>query len=411
MFGVLVSFFVLPLFGIHAWLLMGDQGWMSACAQWVANGAMGNIYQGPFGYLTLPGFLFLSAPIALVGTHLGLVTNYPASLPHPSMWLLMGPFDLVCGAASLLGVDYLAKTVGVVGVRRKILLPALGILFVVPTVVFPGHPEDLLALGLAATALAKSLRGRTAWVGFLMAAAMLMQMWAILALPVVIASLSSGRRVRAFLHAVVPPGALGATLLILDWSHASFALLTQPSFAKGQELVWWGLSPKVHLVLDGTSFTGRVGSDSRWMAVAVAVVAAVYVWRRFSPVGAVGAMGVALLARSVFEVEIWPFYVAPGLVLILVVALLRCPPKRMATAAAFCFAAYACSSGGYAGFDYAALLATGLLYVSIAGAIVAAFGTAKSASDGSDNPSGNRLLFPRYSPAGERLAARLGARL
>jgi hypothetical protein len=356
--SIFVSFKLPWYFDLHGWLMPGDISWMTRSAQWVDSGAMGSVYAANHWYLTLPGYLFLLAPVVQVGDMLHLANNYPFPIPHPTMWLLTGPFTALCCAAVIPATDRLAAALSVPKLRRDILAVAVAVLVAVPTTIFSGHGEDMLALAGVELATVAAVGGHWSRVGWILALAVLFQEWALLAVPVLVAASPQGQKIKTAWHALLPGASLGMLLLALDWKNAYFDLIVQPAVFKGQKLVWWQWAKVV--AIPGTSVFGVTGSTFRTCAVAVAVVAGIVVWKNPTPTRIAAAVAVALFARGFFEVELWPYYLAPAAVMIVLLAG-RAPAKRAAVAAAAAFGAYAVSNSAYVGVSTNPWLATAVL--------------------------------------------------
>jgi len=356
--AVFVSFELPWYFSLHGWLMPGDISWMTRSAQWVDYGAMGSVYAANHWYLTLPGYLLLLAPVVQVGDMLHLANNYPFPIPHPTMWLLTGPFTALCCATVIPATDRLAAALCVPKLRREMLAVGVAVLVAVPTTIFSGHGEDMLALAGVELATVAAIGGRWSRVGWILAFAVVFQEWALLAVPVLVAASPQGQKIKTAWHALVPGASLGVLLLALDWKNAYFDLIVQPAVFKGQKLVWWQWAKVV--TIPGTSVLGVTGSTFRTFAVAVAVAAGVVVWRNPTPARIATAVAFALFARGFFEVELWPYYLAPAAVMIAVLAG-RAPVKRAAVAAAAAFGAYAVSNSAYVGVSTNPWLATAVL--------------------------------------------------
>lgn len=356
--------FVLPgLLGAHEWVMPGDGGWTVRGAQWVANGAIGTVYQGDPYYLPLPGLLILLAPVVALGGHLNLVTNQPVPLAYPSMWLLVGPVFFLLGSTCILGIDYLADTLGVIAGRRRLIAMAVGLLVVVPTCVWAGHPEDLLALGLSCLALALVLRGANLAPALVLSIAVMMQPWAGLLIPVLAAGTPAGRRLRALLWSSALPAACGLMLFALDFKDAYRSLALQPMVGVGQKLPWWNLTRHTTLRFDKIVEPARVGSMSRSAAVVVAIVVALWVLRDRRPSTLIAASSIALLARGVFESQFWSWYVAPAAVVMAVgvAAGAHADRRRWVVGASAAFVVYGFAGGSYDWHEFSPWLALGVL--------------------------------------------------
>ena len=358
--AIFVSFSLPWYAGVDHWLMPGDVTWMTQSAQWAGSGALGTIYQATPWYLTLPGYLFLLTPLVELGRVLGLVNNYPVPIPHPSMWLLTGPFTAVACASVIPATDRLAATLAISPARRKTLALAIALLIAVPTAIFSGHGEDMLALAGVEIAAVAAIKGHWGQVGWIIGCAVLLQEWSILAIPVLVLASPRGERIRVGLRSLGPGAAIGSLLLALDWKHAYFDLVVQPAVFKGQQLIWWQWSKTVSI--PGTTAAGVTGSTFRTAAVIVAVAAAIVLTRRYSPARIVAALAIAFFARGFFEVELWPYYLAPAAVMIGLLAS-RVPRKRLATAFAGALGMYAVSSFAYEGVSTNAALATAVIAV------------------------------------------------
>lgn len=342
--------FVLPaLFRDHAWSTPGDAWWTVRSTQWVSDGAIGTVYQADPFFLPLPGLLILLAPIVALGDHLGLVTGLPIHLSYPSMWLLVGPAFFVLGSTCLLGLDYLTDTLGITTWRRRMLVLTTGLTVVVPTCVWAGHPEDLLALGLSCVSLALLLRGASLGSALVLGVAVMMQPWAGLLIPILIAANPTGRRIKALVWSCAMPGACAVMLLALDPTNAFRSLVKQPMMGVGQRLPWWGLTSHITLSLGSEFVPARVGSTTRIGAVLVAIGVAVWVARSRRPSTLIAASAIALLSRAVFETQIWCWYVAPAAVFMAlgVAACTRSSRWRLAVGTVAAFTAYAFTAGSY----------------------------------------------------------------
>jgi hypothetical protein len=365
--------FLLPdMLGFHQWLTMGDAKWTIMSAQWVSWGGIGTVYAANPQFLPLPGFLILLTPFVAVGDHLNLVTNYPYPLRYPSMLLAAAPVFFVTGASTILGVDYLANTLGVVRRRRRQIAVAIGLLVVVPTCVWAGHPEDLVAIALACTSVSLLLRRRYLGAAVVLSLAIMMQSWGVLLIPVVVAATPPGRRWAAFVWSSLLPAGCSILLLSLDFRDAFRSLVVQPMQGNGQHLPWWGLAHHLTISQNGLSYASRVGSSSRSLAVVVAVVAGVIVWRKPTAPTIMTAAAITLLARGVFETQLWCYYLAPAAVFMLLAAAhSEVSPRRWCLGALSALVAYSCAAAGYDGYSMPSFLALGILLASGAGLVVA----------------------------------------
>ena len=370
----MVASFLLPgWLGAKQWLMSPDYWWTVNSAQWVSHLAMGTVYQANPFYTALPGFLMLLAPFVAIGDHFGLITAYPMALPYPSMWLLVGPVCFAIGSTFVFGVDYLCETLSVGQFRRRSILAISSPLIGVVTLVIGGHPEDLLALGLACLAFGFLLRGNVAAGAWVLAAAILMQTWAGLLLPTFIMACPVGKRVSTAIRAIGLPTAIGGLLLALDFRHASLDLLEQPMVNIGQHLPWWNLAPLISISgYFRHPLLAEVGSSSRFGAVLVALVLGILVSHSKKPELVVGAGALSLAARGIFEVELWPYYLAPAALFLMIFAATSTSPKRWLAAFVLGIQFYLSAPAAYLGISYSPWLVLALLVVTSLGSFTLA---------------------------------------
>lgn len=357
---IFASFVLPPLIGYRQWVFGGDTWWTVKGAQWVSHGAIGTVYNGDPMYLPLPGMLILLAPFTALGDRLGLATNYPFHLAHPSMWLIVGPVFFLFGSLALLGIDYLADTLSLPTGRRRLLLAAIGVTVVPATCVWAGHPEDLLALGLSCSSLALLFRQRHIGAALALSVAVMMQPWAALLVPVLVAAVPSGWRVRVLIWSMALPVSCAGLLYALAPADTWRALAMQPMLGRGQHLPWWGLTRPMVIPVDGNTIPARVGSISRSASVVVAVLAGVWSARRPDPRTVMAAASVALLSRGFFETQFWPWYVAPAAVMMALGAA-GAPRRRWAVGALAAFGVYGFAAASYDGGAMNPWLALALL--------------------------------------------------
>ena len=324
-----LSFGLPGLLGVHQWFMSGDVWWTTQSAQWVSHGAAGSVYEANPWYSALPGYLALYAPITALGDHLGLVTANPIPLPYPSMWLLTGPFFFVTGGSCVLGVDYLAATLRIPKIRRRVLLVAVALLIVAPTPGIAGHPEDMLAIALLCWSMALHMRGQWARSGYVLAAAVMIQTWAGLAIPILVLACPVGQRVRMLVRSSALPALTACLLVMLDPRPAVADLLKQPMVNSGQKLPWWYMAGHTTVVDGWRTVPVVVGSSSRWLAVVTACLLGLAVRRTKDSHTVLAAVAVAMLARGLFETEFWNYYFAPAAVLLVLLVAAGTPRRRL----------------------------------------------------------------------------------
>jgi len=295
--------------GRAVWVVSGDTWILTEPARFVANGALGYLYSARPGYYALPLSAILMAPAVWLSDSLRLVGGYPFPVPEPTAWLVVGPFQLLAGIPALRAARRLAFAGGLRG-RQLVVVQ----LFVVAVVLYPcafwGHPEDVLATTFLLGAVAAQRDARTDRAALLLALAICSKQWALVAVPFLLVATPAGRRWRAGLVASVPPLVVAALPLSVDWWHASRSLLFQKFPVHGL----YGHQSMILPVL--TSVLGAHGSElSRLLEVAAAPVVAVAVRRR-DPDAQLAALGGVLALRIVLEPLVFPYYLAPGALLL-----------------------------------------------------------------------------------------------
>jgi hypothetical protein len=278
----------------------GDVWCTFNAAQFVANGALGYVYSSCQIYTALPLLAILLAPGAALGQAMHL-----SAWPDPSatMWYLLGPMGLALGSFPLFAA---ARRVVPPGDRRRVLVPqlAVGALVYVPVAAMYGHYEDALALALGLAALAAARDGRALRGALLLSLAIASKQWAVALLPFLLVPAPGWReRLRLTVAALALPGALAAFVLAVDWPHASVLLLHPSNWPQfGHPALW--VKPGA-----GTVAT----TPFRAAAMLAAALVAVRAGRRPAPGVLFAALGLALLLRGAFEPVVHPYYLAPGL--------------------------------------------------------------------------------------------------
>lgn len=330
---------------VSSWNTPSDIWATLRAAQYVTWGGEGQIYNNPAAYQTFPGIAVLLAPVAkLVGVwHLS--TSFPLTLARPSAWLLLGPVALATGAVLVLPLDELARRLGLDARRRFVLSAGEGIL-VWPVVALWGHPEDPLALALGVWGLLAVMDARWWRVAGFFAAAIVVQPLIILVVPLVFAYVPFTRWLALGGVMASPTLLLLLAPLVQEWGPTTRSLLHQPNFPiHNHETPWMSVAP---LISAGHSSIVRVAryvtvpggrhrlveasvkavvapvvaaGPGRIIAVVIAVVIGLLVMvRKPSAPLVIWLAALALSLRCVFEPVMVPYYLMPGLALVLVVA-------------------------------------------------------------------------------------------
>jgi len=303
------------------WVVPGDVWYTFRVAHLIGWGDIGGIYTSTYGQLSFPGAAVVLAPVAMLAWHLqlsesiGLLTE-----AHPTAWLILGPVVLAMGSACLAAFDALAEELGV-GRGRRIALLAVEAMIAFQVVTLWGHPEDMVATGLAAYALLAGHRRRWAPAGWLWGAAIVFQPLVLVAFPVALAMTPARHRLRTCVSAVLPTAALMASPLLTQWGMTTRTLLHQANDpVVNHPTPWIALSTRIN----ATAVTAGPGRTiTLILAVGLGVLA---LRRRPTMEGLVWLVATALTLRCFFEAVMDPFYLGPPFALIVVACATR--PQR-----------------------------------------------------------------------------------
>jgi hypothetical protein len=309
--GLLYTFFWAPVVRHQPyWITPGDLWSSLRGARYIQHGALSYIYSSSSGLVTLPGLELLLAPVSALIAALHLVVSVPGVyLVKPSAWFVLGPFEMVITSVAFFGVDALLRQFGVSTSRRLFSLVVCAAAMWSAVLLY-GHPEDVLALGLAALSLSALSRGRWAAAGWLLGAAIAVQLYVVLLVPAVVGLVGLRRGAALVARAVVLPGFFLVAVLAPDFHQAARVLTQQPNWPTIDRPTPWVLvAPKI------SNLTVAAG-PGRLIAVAAAILAGLFVLRRPASVTTVLWVGAAVAAgRCIFESVMVPYYVMPAAVL------------------------------------------------------------------------------------------------
>src|SRR5207245_2241928 len=158
--GMLASQVLVPLVGgYHGWVAPEDAWPSILAAQYVSNGAFGYVYcSSPF-YVVTPLLALVLSPVALIADRLGLIYNYPFQIPHPTAWLVYGPYGMALCFPLYVATRRLAVQIGLAA-QAAIVQWASLILAAIPMAVLYGHFEDALSLAAVVFGVVLFLQGR-----------------------------------------------------------------------------------------------------------------------------------------------------------------------------------------------------------------------------------------------------------
>lgn len=294
-----------PAHGLKGYRTPGDFWVTLRSAQYVANGALGYIYEATVTYYSLPLFPILLAPLAWMVEYWHLTE---APVPTATAWLLVGPFALATAVPLLYAVRSLAVAAGR---RGRELTAQLGIVVLVlgPVAWKYGHYEDILALAFTMVAVREVINGRSSRAAALVGLAVGCKQWAVVVVPLVVL-LFPGKRLKLAAIALALPCLLAGFPLLVDWEHAHAHLLGARNFPQFGHLALWA---------DGSGDT-VLTLPFRLVALAIAIAISVLVSRRRfarDPRALFAALGIILYVRCLFEPVLHAYYLAPALAFLL----------------------------------------------------------------------------------------------
>jgi hypothetical protein len=309
------------------WIAPGDLWGTYLGAQAVGHGHLGGLYTQQTGLVSFPGFEYLLAPVAVLGSGLGLSVGPPlAAFSTPSAWLVAGPVVLALSCVVLFAVDDLGRHRGLSPGRRLAMVGASAALMA-PVVVRWGHPEDCVALGLVLYAALAADRGSWRAAGWLLGVAVCIQPLALLGVAPVLARYPASRLVRLVVPVVLPSTLVLVGPLLADWHPVVHAVVVQPNFPSFNHATpWTAVAPTTTFF----HFQAVAAGPARLAASVAGVVLGAVVGRRRHDVPTVLLLiAVALLLRMAAESVIDAFYPWPVLALAVVLAGLS-GPRRLA---------------------------------------------------------------------------------
>lgn len=288
------------------WFAPPDIWYFVRASHYIANGALGYVYESTQYIYALPLFPILMAPVAFLGESLELSERLPYAVHFPTMWFLVGPFCLaLVGVVAPYSVRALAHRMEIpgsplatqVGMLMLVVLPAAMI----------GHFEDVLAVAFLLLALRSLANTRYEVAALMLSLSIGFKQWAILALPPLLALIPAKSRLRSLLISLALPVGLAALTLTVDWEHASRALLSSPTFPiLGHAAPWLNQD-----AFEASTFGYRLAA----LAVSLAVA-----WRlrRGADISlTLSGFALVFLARAVVEPVPMVYYLAPAFAFLL----------------------------------------------------------------------------------------------
>ena len=282
-------------------------------AHYVGWGGLSFVYNSHTYLAALPGFSVVMWPIVTLTSALGLSESSPfVQVPEPHAWYLVGPFSMAMAGVALFALNSLACRLDVPSRSRRVLTVACGVALW-PAVCIWGHPEDVVALGLATYALIFLLDGRWTGAGWLFGIAIAMQLYVIVLVPLIIGFVGWRIATAVLARSAIVPGFFLVAVLVPNFHNSIRALLNQTSFPMANHPTPWVLiAPK----LSASSVAGGPGRVIG-LIVAVALALPAYRWRG-NPRAIVWLAAAVLGTRCLFEPVMVPYYIVPMVALALV---------------------------------------------------------------------------------------------
>jgi hypothetical protein len=328
----------------NSWNIGSDMWGIFRGAHYVGWGFIGGVYTPSNGISSFPGMSVLLAPVAMLSGKLHLTESFPPFvLAHPTAGLILQPIELLLASTVVFASDALAERLSVPE-RRRIALCFVVAVVAWPTAAVWDHAEDVLAMTFTIYAMIAMFDRKWSKCGWLFGFGIVMQPLVLLLLPLLVGATPRRRRVLLALRSM----ALSVTLVGVAWlgnaADTFQAVVRQPSYpAHNHSTPWLALTPKFWMqsgrnteIVPFITSSGReavrtvavsihrtevvTGGVGRTVDLVLALLIGLYAWRRpHNPVRLLWLAAIVLASRCFFEVVMCPYYLAPPLILALVV--------------------------------------------------------------------------------------------
>ena len=290
------------------------------------------IYQVIYGQglTTTPGVIVPLAPVWAIVHATGLSVAYLFYVPHPTAWLVLGPYEVLLSSPLLFAMDAVAVRLGASRARR-LLICAVEVL-VLYNVLWWGHPEDAVAVAFLLYSCLAASEKRWPKSGWLFGAAVAFQPFVLLALAPVLFPAGLRWLTGLLARAAAPTAALLAVPLALNWSVTVSALVKQPAYpGGGRPTPWLRFAPS----LGHNGYLGIApvaGGPIRLVGLIIAVLIGLWFCRAQRSLGLlIAVIALSLTFRCTFESAIAPYYVFPAITFALLsVSVARWPRPALA---------------------------------------------------------------------------------
>ena len=328
----------------NSWAVGDDLWGIVRGAHYVGWGYIGGIYTPANGINSFPGMSVLLSPVTMLVGMLHMTESVaPIYLARPTAALILQPVELLLGSTVIFAVDALAERLDVERKRRFALCVIVAVIAWPASAVW-GHAEDMLAMTFALYGLVAALDAKWKKCGWLLGFGICFQPLVAMMLPVLIGAAPAGRRLLLAIRSFALSAMLVGIAAAGNAADTYRALVTQPTAPwVNHPTPWVWLAPRVatsraiqqsplkiwgHLVPGAIPAANSgvlvAGGAGRAIGVVLAASAGIYVWCR-AP-GTVRLVWIAALVlgmRCLFEAVMTPYYLAPPLILGLIVVSLR----------------------------------------------------------------------------------------
>jgi hypothetical protein len=317
--------------------MFGDYAGMILVSNFQSFSQLTHLYaNGAGGLVALPGFSYLLDVVLRIVSLAGLpLRNTASGVALGLSGALLVGVALLTVPAALCALDALCETLGVPVSRRRVLcilemFPLIGVagLF--------GHPEDVLTVAFLAGALRLVLTGQRDRAAVWLGAAIAVQTFAVLLVPLLLAGVPLRRWGGTLLRIALLPILVVLLPLIGDFRDTVHQVIAQPVSPRGpfnhptswlslaatlRRWEWWN-----HEVRTLVFNSAAVPSGARFRVGAVLASGLLAGWmaRRMryglDPALFVWVTGCAFATRCLFESVIIPYYLLPAIALGLVAA-------------------------------------------------------------------------------------------
>jgi hypothetical protein len=327
----------------ESWATGGDLWGIFQAAHYVGWGSLGGVYTPGNGVVAFPGMPVLLAPVAMVTGHFNMTEPWgPFTIPRPTAALVLMPIELLLGATVIFAADALAEHLEVSSRRRIGLCVAVAVI-AWPVVAAWGHAEDALALTFALYAMIAMLNGKWATMGWLFGLGIVFQPLVALMLPLFLGATPQGKRIMLAVRSSALSAVLVGVAFLGNASDTYTAVVKQPTPPGiNHATPWVALAPELvksatkivhYAALSGAHGHATVaartakaqavivvsGGAGRIIDIVLAVLVGLFVWRRPQPTVRLLWLAAAVLAsRCFFEPVMTPYYLAPPLILALI---------------------------------------------------------------------------------------------